>query len=124
MRIIITTFTLILLCSSSLLAQQKNTKTNSYEYYIEITGIDTKVIIQSFELKIKSKKIVNSFNGYGFPRSFYILRCKIPLTHAQFEGWVANKGYRVRKFENGVYDDAFLKNKIKGISKFEPSYNN
>jgi hypothetical protein len=102
---------LMVLClslSKSNFAQQKNPETNSFEYYIELKGNNTKKAIKEFDIQIRGKSEVVNFNGYGFPRFFYILRTKTPITNELFKSWLLNLNYQVIKFTPGIISQNFI----------------
>jgi hypothetical protein len=86
-----------LVATSASIKAQTNAKA-PYTYYFEVNSIKTKADAKLFEASIESKAAVSNLQGYGFPRAFYILYAKSPVTAATFNSWV-KKEWTISKYK-------------------------
>lgn len=98
-----------------------NTKTTvlaEYEYYMFISGLDTKNKVIAFENKIRLKKGVTHFLSWRFPVIYFHLKSTTPISESEFMEWVKDKNIKVNTYAEGIYgkEIAIVAAKKSGLS--------
>lgn len=88
-------------------AQQRGSAPTStaviHEYYIYISGVNTRADVENLENTIPKKDGVTYFMAYRRPALYYLLKSTIPVSQAQFNSWVNTDLYKVEFYGEGIY---------------------
>ena len=71
----------------SILIRVENSAT--YQYYVDVKGVETKEICKKIENAIAAKKNVVSFRTVGFPSKYFILKSNVHISEDQLRSWIA-----------------------------------
>ena len=72
--------------SKSISKRVENSTT--YQYYVDVKGVETKEICKKIENAIAAKKNVVSFRTVGFPSKYFVLKSNAPISEDQLRGWI------------------------------------
>jgi hypothetical protein len=72
-----------------------------YEYYLFVSGVDSKSDVERFEGLINSRPEVGYFLGDRFPVRFFLLRSNYLITKDEFISWIKGEKYIVEYFGLG-----------------------
>ena len=61
----------------------------SYQYYVDIKGVESKEICKKIENMIAAKENVVSFRTVGFPSKYFVLKSNVPISEVQLRSWIA-----------------------------------
>ena len=93
-------------------SQAKTVQNTEFTYYIEITGINTKQSTKDFQKEIAKHTEVLQFQGYGIPRSFFLLYANKEIPQNIFKSWVLNSGYTIKVYQKKVLTPKFITNRV------------
>ena len=96
----------------------KTITSSEHEYYMFISGLDTKDKVIDFENKIRQKKGVTYFLGWRFPVVYFLLKSTTTISEADFKEWVNDKDIKVNTFSESIYgkEIAIVAAKKSGLS--------
>lgn len=72
--------------SKSISKRVENSTT--YQYYVDIKGVETKEICKKIENAIAAKENVVSFRTVGFPSKYFVLKSNAPILEGQLRSWI------------------------------------
>ena len=91
----------------SLLAQQRGAAQNGtvtiHEYYVYISGVNTRKDVENLENTIPKKTGVTYFMAYRRPALYYMLKSTIPVSQTQFNSWINTDLYKVEFYGEGIH---------------------
>ena len=61
----------------------------TYQYYVDINGVETKEICKKIENAIAAKENVISFRTVGFPSKYFVLKSNVHISEDQLRSWIA-----------------------------------
>ena len=73
--------------SKSISKRVENSTT--YQYYVDVKGVETKEICKKIENDIAAKKNVVSFRTVGFPSKYFVLKSNVHISEDQLRSWLA-----------------------------------
>ena len=73
--------------SKSISKRVENSTT--YQYYVDVKGVETKEICKKIENAIAAKENVLSFRTVGFPSKYFVLKSNVHISEAQLRSWIA-----------------------------------
>ena len=62
---------------------------STYQYYVDIKGVETKEICKKIENSIAAKENVVSFRTVGFPSKYFVLKSNVHILEEQLRSWLA-----------------------------------
>ena len=92
-------------CTITTFAQvSENTKIpkGKHEYYLFITGVNSKEAVISIEKTIRSKPGVQFFLGDRFPVRYFLLVSSEVISKEQFSDWLGSNHYKLEFFGEGA----------------------
>ena len=90
----ISILTMLCLIQTFGVAQNTNEKSR-LDYYLSITGVNTKNDVKAFESLIRSHKEITYFLGDRFPVRFFLLRSSTIITKDVINSWLLNTPYHL-----------------------------
>ena len=84
-------------------------KNEAYQYYIYVSGINSKVDVEALETKVESKPGVAYFLGNRYPVRYFLLKARAQVSQATFAKWIGAK-YKVEYYAQGEFakEDALM----------------
>lgn len=108
---------LITAFNTSLFAQRNTAHTSSsYEYFIRISGIQSKHDIEFLEGIISKKQGITFFMANRYPARYFLLKSDHSITKAQFEQFLLNSPFSIEFYgegEKGKENAILIYNKTK-----------
>lgn len=77
-------------------------KTSTNDYYICISGINSRTDIETLENTIQKKTGVVQFLGDKYPPRYFTLKSTTPVTLEQFKSWIDTNRFKVEFYGNGI----------------------
>lgn len=84
-------------------------RSEAYQYYIYVSGINSKADVEALETKIQKKPGVTYFLGNRYPVRYFLLKSPKEVSKATFSGWIGNR-FKVEYYAEGEFskEDALM----------------
>jgi hypothetical protein len=90
---------------------------NKFEYYIQLSGVNTKSDVISIEENISARPGIYFFMADRFPANYFTLKTSIPVSQSEFRNWLNNNNYSITFFGEGLVSKEKLLLSIKKTPK-------
>ncbi len=93
------------------MAQQNSSETLQYQYYIKVSGVNTKQTIKSFIDIINTNKKIKSIRAFGISKDNFLLSSNEELSIVEISSMLVKSNFALIDFTKGPFTTAFLKQK-------------
>jgi hypothetical protein len=81
---------------------QATPNTGQYEYYMSISGVNSKDDVRKIEKMISDKEGVSFFMANRFPVRYFLLRSTKLIAQQEFSAWLVNTSYQLKYMGIGM----------------------
>ncbi len=92
--------------NSTVYAQSKPVQQNSsiylYEYYIRISGLNTKQDVENLQNTIGKKVGINFFMANRYPVRYFLMKSNAAVAASEFKNWMNNNSWNLEFYGEGI----------------------
>lgn len=100
-KYLLSVFFLMALNISQSHAQNSTVTKSGQEYYINITGVNSRQDVLNIQEFIAKKPGVSFFMARKYPVMYFVLRTQNPISKETFSGWLNSTSFKIEHFGEG-----------------------